>query len=295
MAAFPSIWFVAFTKLFLAALLFSITVATALVATRVGDVRAGIGAALAAAFLPISYQLLGLGHLMTLFGTWAGVLALGFVIIHVDRLSERAMFWCGTMLWTLCCLSYTGSLLFASLAMMAAISIFAWQRQRALAKRLVALLLTAWGMSFVFYYIHWALPFVTESLPELLFGAGSDRGVDVTARLAAQPEKFAYTFGTWLVPILGLVGLTRARSRERRVVLYGWGAILAGFTVLDLAFNFLLKHHYFTYPAIAIGLGLVLAWLSKKELVGRVIFAILVVSIVWMGFHEALTVARGGV
>ena len=197
-AALPPLWFVLLTKLFLASLLFGVTLTSALVATRVGDGRAGVGAALAAAFLPIGYQLLGLGHLMTLFGTWAGVLALGFVIVHVDRLSERAMFWCATALWTFCCLSYTGSLLFASLAMIGAISIFAWHRQLDLAKRLAALLVIAWGMSFVLYYIHWALPFVTESLPELL--AGSDRGVDVTARLAAQPRKLAYTFGTWLVP-----------------------------------------------------------------------------------------------
>ena len=297
-AALAPLWFVQLTKLFLAALLFGVTVTSALVATRVGSCRAGVGAALAAAFLPIGYQLLGLGHLMTLFGTWAGALALGFVIVHVDRLSERAMFWCATALWTLCCLSYTGSLLFASLAMIGAISIFAWERQLDLAKRLATLLLIAWGMSFVLYYIHWALPFVTESLPELLGGSGSDRDFDVSdvrARLAAQPRKLAYTFGTWLVPVVGLVGLTRARSRETRVLLYGWGAILAGFAFLDLAFNFLLKHHYFAYPVIAIGLGLAFDWLSKKSRAGRVILALFVVSIVWMGFLEALTAARGGV
>ncbi len=292
-AALPPLWFVLLTKLFLASLLFGVTVASALVATRVGAGRAGVGAALAAAFLPIGYQLLGLGHLMTLFGTWAGVLALGFVIVHVDRISERAMFWCATALWTLCCLSYTGSLLFASLAMIGAVSTFAWQRQLDLAKRLAALLLIAWGMSFVLYYIHWALPFVTESLPELLAGSGG--GVDVTARLAAQPRKLAYTFGTWLVPVVGLVGLTRARPCEARVLLYSWGAILAGFAVLDLAFNFLLKHHYFAYPAIAVGLGLVFGWLYEKGLAARMILALFVVSIVWMGFHEALAAARGGV
>ena len=294
-ALFPTLWFALLTKLFLAALLFGVTVTSALVATRVGDVRAGVGAALAAAFLPIGYQLLGLGHLMTLFGTWAGALALGFTVVHVDRLSERAMFWCATALWTLCCLSYTGSLLFASLAMIGAISIFAWRRQLDLGKRLAALLLIAWGMSFVLYYIHWALPFVTESLPELLTGFGSDLDIDVMARLATQPRKLAYTFGAWLIPVVGLLGVTRARPREARALLYSWGAILVGFAFLDSGFNFLLKHHYFTYPAIAVGLGLVLEWLSEKNFASRVILALLVVSIVWMGSQEALTVARGGV
>jgi len=294
-ALFPTLWFVLLTKLFLATLLFGVTVTSALVATRVGNVRAGVGAALAAAFLPIGYQLLGLGHLMTLFGTWASVLALGFTVVHVDRLSERAMFWCAAALWTLCCLSYTGSLLFASLAMIGAISMVAWRQQVDLAKRLAALLLIAWGMSFVLYYIHWALPFVTESLPELLTGSGSERDIDVMARLAAQPRKLAYTFGAWLVPVVGLVGLTRARPPEARALLYSWGAILVGFAFLDLGFNFLLKHHYFTYPAIAIGLGLLLEWLSRKNLASRMILGLLVVSIVWMGFQEALSAARGGV
>ena len=115
------------------------------------------------------------------------------------------------------------------------------------------------------------------------------------ARLAAQPRKLAYTFGAWLIPVVGLLGVTRARPREARALLYSWGAILVGFAFLDSGFNFLLKHHYFTYPAIAVGLGLVLEWLSEKNFASRVILALLVVSIVWMGSQEALTVARGGV
>ena len=103
-AALPPLWFVLLTKLFLASLLFGVTVTSALVATRVGDgrgCRRRSGRSVSAYRLPAPRT----GHLMTLFGTWAGVLALGFVIVHVDRLSERAMFWCATALWTFCCLS----------------------------------------------------------------------------------------------------------------------------------------------------------------------------------------------
>ena len=91
-AALPRLWFHVVTKLVLASLLFGISLATALVATRIGSARAGAYAAFASVFVPTGFQLLGLGHLMTLFGTWASTLALGFIVVKIDELRERAVF-----------------------------------------------------------------------------------------------------------------------------------------------------------------------------------------------------------
>ena len=60
-----------------------------------------------------------------------------------------------------------------------------------------------------------------------------------------------------------------------------------------MLFNFLLKHHYFTYSVIAVGLGLALDWLQEKGWLGRAITALFVVSLVWMGLQEAVAVAQG--
>ncbi len=290
-AALPRLWFHVVTKLVLASLLFGISLATALVATRIGSARAGAYAAFASVFVPTGFQLLGIGHLMTLFGTWASTLALGFIVVKIDELRERAVFGWSLALVSLCFVSYTGSLLFASLTLVAACAV-SYARYPELAKRLSSLIVVAWVVSFLLYYIHWTLPFVRDSLPALLWGSGSDTGIDVLARVSSQPGKLAYTFGSPLVPLIGLVGLSLARA-ERGVLLYSWGGILVVFSALDVLFNFLLKHHYFTYPVIAVGLGLALGWLQEKGWLGRAITALFVVSLVWMGLQEAVAVAKG--
>ena len=292
-AALPRVWFHVVTKLFLASLLFGIALATALVATRIGSARAGAYAAFASVFVPTGFQLLGLGHLMTLFGTWASTLALGFIVVHLDELRERAVFGWTLALVSLCFVSYTGTLVFASITLVAACAVL-YARNPELAKRLSSSIVIAWGVSFLLYYIHWTLPFVLNSLPALLSGSGSDSGIDVLARVSSQPGKLAYTFGSPLVPLIGLVGLHLARGK-RRVLLYSWGGILVVFSTLDVLFNFLLKHHYFTYPVIAVGIGLALGWLQEKGWTGRAITALFVVSLVWMGLQEAIAVARGAI
>ncbi|GMR24002.1 MAG: hypothetical protein BMS9Abin37_2488 [Acidobacteriota bacterium] len=290
-AALPRTWFHLFTNFFLASLLAGISLTSALVATRVGSARAGMYAAFASVFVPTGFQLLGLGHLMTLFGTWASTLALGFIVIHIDELRERAVYRWALALLSLCFVSYTGSLLFASLTLVAACVLF-YARHAALAKRLASLIAIAWGVSFLLYYIHWSVPFVRDSLPELVSRSGAGGGIDLLARVSAQPGKLAYTFGAALVPLIGLAGLSRARG-ERRVVLACWAGILIAFSAFDVLFNFLLKHHYFTYPVIAVGIGLALGWLHEKGWLGRAITALFVVSLVWMGLQEAVAVAQG--
>lgn len=292
LALLPRNWFHSGTKLFLATLLLGVSVSVALVATRVGGARSGVYAALASAFGPTGLQLLGLGHLMTLFGTWASTLALGFIVIHAGSLSHRRVFAWALGLLSLCFLSYTGSLLFGSLAL----GVAAWWLHRSsptLSKNLVRLVVLAWAVSFVLYYIHWTLPFVRDSLPSLLGGVGSDAGIDVWARVASEPRKLSYTFGSFIVPAAGVAGLALA-LRTRRVLLGSWGSILVVFTALDIGFNFLLKHHYFTYPVVAIGLGLGLDWIHEKRWPARAITVVLVVSLLWMGFREVMAVATGG-
>ena len=299
-AALPRPWFHVVTKLFLASLLFGISLATALVATRMASARAAAYAAFASVFVPTGFQLLGLGHLMTLFSTWASTLALGFIVIHIDELRERAVFGWTLALVSLCFVSYTGTLVFASITLVAACAVL-YTRHPELAKRLSSLIVIGWGVSFLLYYIHWTLPFVRDSLPALLSGSGSEAGIDVLARVSSQPGKLAYTFGSPLVPVVGLIGLVgligpspaRAGHAQRGVLLVSWGGILVVFSALDVLFNFLLKHHYFTYPVIAVGIGLALGWLHEKSWLFRVITAVFVVSLVWMGLQEAVAVARG--
>jgi hypothetical protein len=47
--------------------------------------------------------------------------------------------------------------------------------------------------------------------------------------------------------------------------------VLPLFMVLDLAFNFLLKHHYFTMVPVAVGGGVLLAGVAQRGRGGRIV------------------------
>jgi hypothetical protein len=292
LALLPREWFHLATKLFLALLLFGVALVSSLVAQAAGGKEAGWYAAAAAAAFPTGWQLLGLGHLMTIFGTFAAAAALGFVSLLEARLTRRREWLMALGLVTFAFLSYTGSLLFASVALGLS-SIVLFRKEPQLAKRLLGLLLTGWGISLMLYYIHWVLPFFRDTLPLMLSGAGSERSIDWTARLWLLPGKLDYTFGSYWVPLLALLGLIRAEGRTRRILLYGWALVLPMFSGLDLVFNFLLKHHYFSFPAVAVGVGLALRRLQQKGSSWMAVFLILVVYLMMTGLLSGWHLASG--
>jgi hypothetical protein len=292
LAALPTAAFHLATKLFLAALLFGIALVSGLVASEIGGERAGIAAVTVVALSPIGFQLLGLGHLMTILGCWAAAVALGFLVLHVHRLSERRFFVGAVALVALCCLSYTGSLLFGSVSLLLAAALLL-RDDRAAAWRLAAVVALAWGVALLLYYGNWVVPFLTESVPTLLAGSSSRGATDFGARIAAEPRKLGYTFGSFLVPVAGLCGLSLARGR-RRLLLVAWASVLVVFSLLDVGFNFLLKHHYFTLPAVAVGVALASDRLARKGPWATWILLVLLVLLGWLGLREALATALGG-
>ncbi|HXV64917.1 MAG TPA: hypothetical protein VEK15_29740, partial [Vicinamibacteria bacterium] len=293
LAGLPRFWFHTGTKLFVAGLLTMIPITCGLVATDVADRRAGVYAA-AATLGPTGFQLLALGHLMTIFGCAAATVALGLLAICANRLSEKGIFWLVSGALTIGFLSYTGSLLFGSAAL-ALTALISYRSDRDFSKSLVKLALVSWTVAFLLYYVHWAVPFFRDTLPVLLFGTGGERVIDLSARVAAVPSKFTYSFGSFLVPLGGLLGIALAEGRSRgRCLLEGWALVLVLFTLLDLGFNFLLKHHYFSWPVVAIGLGLLFHRIDGRGRFGRPAARIFLLALVVSAVRAALSVASGG-
>jgi hypothetical protein len=292
LAALPRDWFYGLEKAVLALMLTITAVVASLVATRVSSARAGAYAGMFAACLPTTFQLLGLGHLMTLFGVFASTLALGFLTLHFDRLTERAIWWWTFLLLTLCFLSYTASLLLTVTALVLALP-FLYRQSPTASRALVGAALAASAAAFVLYYINWTLPFLRDSLPVLLSGMGNSEQSPYWSRVVAIPQKLTYTFGSAFLPLIGLAGLALARPSNQRTLLASWGGTLVLFSAADLFFNFLLKHHYFVIPAVSIGLGLSSAWLSQKGFWGRAAAATLVMFTLVLGARAALGVALG--
>ena len=122
------------------------------------------------------------------------------------------------------------------------------------------------------HYAFWTWPFLSETVPRLLGGSGrpaeAAAGGALLARAAALPRKLGYTVGSPVVPLVGLGGLAVAlvARTPAAVLVAAWGAVLVVFSALDLSFNFLLKHHYFTMVPVAVGVGVLVARLADHAL-----------------------------
>lgn len=297
LAALPRPWFYTAVKAALALWLSAMVAAAALLARRLGGERAAVYAAVAMAAMPAAVQLIGLGHLMTIFGCWAMAMAVTLVALRFDRLPERRTWWAAAGLLTVCYLSYTAALLFTALLVAGALP-WLLRANRPAALALVRASLAAAAAAFFIYYVHWAGPFLAESVPRLFAGA-SDGAATVSdtallARAQAQPRKLAYTFGTAMLPLAGLVGLALASGTggAAAAVLLAWGLVLVLFSGLDLSFNFLLKHHYFTMVPVAVGLGVLLSRVARTP-VGRWAAVAVLCGMAAMAGKIALAVATG--
>lgn len=310
LAALPEAWFHFAEKLLLAGLLASLVLVAGRLANHLAGPRAAVLAAILTAAAVPGFQLLGLGHLMALLGCATGAWALAFVAHHDLESGRRPVFVRLVLLLALGFLAYTATLLFLSASV--AFLVAAWARQaRARARVLALAWLCAAVLAFGAYYVNWALPFVRDSLPHLVAGARPVASAATDAarqapptppesralgyRLAAQPGKLDYSFGTWLVPALGLLGLALAPRHRTRDVLLAWAVVLPAFIGMDLFFNLLLKHHYFTVVPLCTGAGLLLARLWGAGRAARVLAATLLAAYLALGMQCALDVATGAI
>jgi hypothetical protein len=316
LAALPEAWFHLSEKLLLAGLLTSLVLVAGRLAEHLAGARAELCAALLVAAAVPGFQLLGLGHLMTLLGCATGAWALALLAERWPDLGERWTFWRLVALLTLGLLAYTATLLFLSVSV-AFLVLAYWRSQPARARRLALAWLAAASLAFGAYYVHWTLPFLRDSLPHLLAGAQpvapasmNTAGPDETSgtspappaasntrdlgrRALAQPGKLDYSFGSWLVPVLGWLGLVLTPRAARRDVLLAWAALLPAFIGVDLFFNLLLKHHYFTMVPLCVGAGLLLARLLARGPWLRALAAALLAAHVALGLDTAIAVTTG--
>ena len=295
LAALPHAAFFVAEKVVLALLLAGMVWASAALAARLGPPGAAEAAAILMAAMPASFQLLGLGHLMTILGCWAMTMAVAYLALNWDGLGERRRWWRAVLLLALCYLAYFAGLLF--MLMVIAIAAAALIRsQPAFVRALLTAGATAAALAFAAYYVNWTWPFLSESVPQLLHGSGAESGANAgawRARLILEPGKLAYTFGAILVPVLGIAGLVAARKGVERVLLLAWATVLPVFTGLDLFLNFLLKHHYFTMVPVAVGGGVLLAGVAQRGRGGRIVAVAALLIMAVLAARVGLDAATG--
>jgi hypothetical protein len=293
LATLPRPAFFTAEKVVLALLLAAMVWCAAALAARLGPPGAATAAAVLMAFLPPSFQLLGLGHLMTILGCSAMTMAVTYVALHWEDLGQRRRWWRAVLLLTLCYLSYFAGLLFMGMVVVIA-SAALYRGRPSFVRALFGAAAAAAALAFASYYVNWAWPFVSQTVPQLLGGSGASASPGaLPSRIAAAPHKLTYTFGSVLVPALGLAGLLLARRGVERVLLLAWAAVLPVFMVLDLYFNFLLKHHYFTMVPVAVGGGVLLARAAERGRWGRAAAAAALLAVALLGARVGLAAATG--
>jgi hypothetical protein len=294
LSSLPTFWFQQAHKVLQAALLASTAFAAALGAWKLASGKAALWTAILFVSLPATFQLLGLAHFLTVFGTWASTLAIVYLIVRFRELQRASRWWGAVGLLTLAFLSYTASLLFTGFTLLVALPFLA-RADRRQAWHLVTAALAATVASLVLYYGYWVLPFVRESIPLLLASEGGD-AIPVGTRLALVPGKLTYSFGSLVLPLAGLlgVGLLGLRSREeRRFLLLAWISVLVLFSFADVFFNFILKHHYFTLAPVVIGAAALLDAGTRRGGWTRWASGALLVYAVALGLRSAAALALG--
>jgi hypothetical protein len=294
LSALPTFWFQQAHKVLQASLLASTALLGALGARKLASGRAALWTAILFVSLPATFQLLGLAHFLTVFGTWASTLALVYLFVGWGELQRASRWWGAVGLLTLAFLSYTASLLFTGFTLLVALPFLA-RADRRQAWHLLTATSAATLASLALYYGYWVLPFVRESIPLLLASNGGD-SIPVGTRLALIPRKLVYSFGSLVLPLAGLlgVGLLSLRSRdERRFLLLAWITVLVFFSFADVFFNFILKHHYFTLVPVAIGAAAVLDAGMRRGGWTRWASGALLVYAVALGLRSAAALALG--
>jgi 4-amino-4-deoxy-L-arabinose transferase-like glycosyltransferase len=280
-------------KVLLALWLAGLALCAAILARRWGGSRAAVLAGAALPLIPASYQIVGLGHLMTLLGCFATAVALTFVTLRLGRLSERSSWWGAAALLGAALLSYFAAVPFL-VVMLGLTLLWLYRRgERSIARNLLDAGLTGAGIAFALYYVNWAWPFLSESVPALMARGGTANEGSALSRLLLQPSKLDYTFGTLAVPLLAAVGLGWRVRGDDRYVLWPWMALLPIVSLLDVRFNFLLKHHYFTMVPVALGLGLLIARGSSGSRVWQIASAAGLVGLLLLATRLAADTAFG--
>jgi hypothetical protein len=215
-------------------------------------------------------------------------------MFRVDDLA-RFKSWLGAAwLFTFCFLSYTAALLFTGAVLVSAILLTA-RENVARARSVFTLLVAASTFAFLLYYVHWTLPFVMQSIPKIMGGAGlggkAAEATPILSRLALEPGKLSYSYGSMLIPLLGAFSLLRLPKSWDRLILLSWMGILFFVSGVDLFFNFLLKHHYYVMLPVAVGLGGLMARIEARW--GRAPAIALTVAVMSLGFKTAVEVALG--
>jgi hypothetical protein len=220
---------------------------------------------------PATYQLLWWGFYSNLFGQWATLAVLTLAIAHYADLTRPKVFAILVALLGLALLSHPGTfvLTVALIPLLALGLAFNHRNDRRGAVALVAALAAAGVLVYALYYVHFT-GLVLGEVRSILSGtrdatAGdNDRGWEaayITNRLFVMP--FTLYFAAACITGARLL-FTQGRERALGWLVTAIVITASIFAAIHVATGLWVRYFVFLSPALAIGLGIGLAWLTTR-------------------------------
>jgi hypothetical protein len=259
---------------------------------------AAIWSALLYAAMPLSFRAFMYGIYPTVFAQALTLLVLLVAILWPERLT-RPLALAGWALGLAASLiAFATALAFNSFVVV--FTGVGWVSRKGSSRRVLVSLVTglvfALIISFVVYYGFYLEPFVTRTLPALQSGTslgGKDLWPNGLSDLLAWTANYAIGWVLWLLIPVAILLLWRSRSaagRRLSVLMFAWLAIFIGGMILNVRFDMIGKHIYYTVPAAAIAGGIILSQLWKRcrgSPASRILVMLVGVQLVWAGLSFA--------
>ena len=226
--------------------------------------------------VPAGSQLLWWGFFANLFGQWATLLVLTIAIGHYADLARPKVFLALVLALALALLSHPGTFAL-TVALLPPLAVaLALAAGRGGDRRGAALLLLALALSgllvYALYYRHFAGTLV-EQVRDVIAGKQADPGAPTDRGWEDEYIRnrvFRFPFALYFVAS-GVAGLWLAWGRQRRL---GWVLLTmlltsSLFAAVHVLFGVWVRYFVFLGPALAIGAGVVVAWLARRGRLGR--------------------------
>jgi hypothetical protein len=253
--------------MFVVSLLDALLVPALFVLLRPLSWRPGLWAAGTYAVLPLAFRAFSYGVLPTIFAQALTLFVMLWPTLRPDNLRKPLLLALWVLLLTASLIAFPTALAFNSLVIV--LLAVGWRVKRAAHHhtdfRLIGGLALALVLSVVLYYGLYIGPFFSRTLPALL-GGTSLRGKELWP--GGPLEMLGWTGGylvNWLPYLLIPVGLLMIRSGRARfskrlaVLVLAWLVVLLFGMLLNLRFDMIGKHLYYTMPAASLASGLILA------------------------------------
>jgi hypothetical protein len=267
-------------------------------ARRLGaGTRAALIAAFVMALTASTFLLHSWGNYPTTISQYCAFLCVTLLVANLGSLRRPTVFAGLLALLTLTMLLYTVTAVFVGLLLLGLLAGSAWRggavERRALAP-LAGLLVLGSALAFAGYYVQYAGPLLTQTLPAFReqLAEGRSLGIERTPvglylwRYAGRLFGYGVLISLLLCPLGAWALLRGARDRLAGPLLAAWFGVFALFVALGTRVDMVDKEVWFVLPAVAICAGVacdaLLRW-WRGRVVERALVALYLAQLTWGG------------